>query len=126
MRIKANQVGICGTDLLMHHGDFNAVFPLTPGHDVVGTVDQLSDGSRSFGEQVTVNPKVWEGGVLNGGSTPPGCGVVDVRAWTKRPPRMPLDAGEVGNRGGQLVPVPVDSQGSHTCNRIAVECRAVL
>jgi len=58
--IKVVQVGVCGTDLHIHHGDFNAVFPLIPGHEVVGTVAALGAGVTRFaiGEQVTVNPNV--------------------------------------------------------------------
>jgi D-arabinitol dehydrogenase (NADP+) len=60
VRIKVDQVGVCGTDLHIHEGDFNAVFPLIPGHELVGVVDQLGDGvSRvRLGEQVSVNPNV--------------------------------------------------------------------
>jgi len=63
VRIKVEQVGVCGTDLHIHHGDFNAVFPLTPGHELVGTVDALGDGVTGFhvGEQVTVNPNIYCG-----------------------------------------------------------------
>ena len=58
--IKVNQVGVCGTDLHIHEGDFNAAFPLIPGHELVGVVDQLGDGVTNLrvGEQVTVNPNV--------------------------------------------------------------------
>ncbi len=31
VRIKVDQVGLCGTDLHIHHGDFRAVFPSSPG-----------------------------------------------------------------------------------------------
>jgi D-arabinitol dehydrogenase (NADP+) len=60
VRIKVDQVGICGTDLHIHEGDFNAVFPLVPGHELVGVVDRIGDGVTRFrlGEQVTVNPNV--------------------------------------------------------------------
>ncbi|MGB3763214.1 MAG: zinc-dependent alcohol dehydrogenase family protein [Ornithinimicrobium sp.] len=60
VRIKVEQAGVCGTDVHIHHGDFNAVFPLVPGHEVVGTVDALGDGVDRFtlGEQVTVNPNI--------------------------------------------------------------------
>src|SRR3982750_2345503 len=60
VRIKVDQVGVCGTDLHIHEGDFNAVFPLIPGHELVGVVDQLGDGGTRFrlGGQVTVNPNV--------------------------------------------------------------------
>lgn len=63
VRIKIDQVGLCGTDLHIHHGDFNAVFPLIPGHELVGVVDALGDGVDRFsvGEQVTVNPNVFCG-----------------------------------------------------------------
>ena len=44
VRIKVAQVGVCGTDLHIHNGDFNAVFPLIPGHELVGTVDALGEG----------------------------------------------------------------------------------
>lgn len=60
VRIKVHQVGVCGTDLHIHEGDFNAVFPLIPGHELVGVVDRLGAGVTRFriGEQVTVNPNV--------------------------------------------------------------------
>lgn len=58
--IKVTQAGVCGTDLHIHHGGFDARFPLTPGHEVVGTVAALGDGVDRFrvGEQVTVNPNI--------------------------------------------------------------------
>lgn len=61
--IKVIQVGVCGTDLHIHHGDFNAAFPLIPGHEVVGTVAALGEGVTrlAIGEQVTVNPNVYCG-----------------------------------------------------------------
>lgn len=63
VRIKVDQVGVCGTDRHIHEGEFNAVFPLIPGHELVGVVDQLGAGvdHLSLGEQVTVNPNVYCG-----------------------------------------------------------------
>ena len=60
VRVKVDQVGLCGTDLHLHEGGFNAVFPLIPGHELVGTVDQVGAGVSkvSIGEQVTINPNV--------------------------------------------------------------------
>ncbi len=60
VRIKVIQVGICGTDLHIHNGDFNAAFPLIPGHELVGTVAATGTGVTRFrvGEQVSVNPNV--------------------------------------------------------------------
>ena len=63
VRIKVDRVGVCGTDLHIHEGDFNAVFPLIPGHELVGVVDRLGDGVTGLrlGEQVSVNPNVYCG-----------------------------------------------------------------
>jgi D-arabinitol dehydrogenase (NADP+) len=63
IRIRVEQVGVCGTDLHIHNGDFNAVFPLVPGHELVGVVDALGDGVERFalGEQVSVNPNIYCG-----------------------------------------------------------------
>ena len=63
VRIRVHQVGVCGTDLHIHNGDFNAVFPLIPGHELVGSIDALGDGVTRFtvGEQVTVNPNIYCG-----------------------------------------------------------------
>ena len=60
VRIKVIQVGVCGTDLHIHNGDFNAAFPLIPGHELVGTVESVGNGVTrvKVGEQVTVNPNV--------------------------------------------------------------------
>ena len=63
VRIRVEQVGVCGTDLHIHNGDFNAVFPLIPGHELVGVVDALGDDVERFavGEQVSVNPNIFCG-----------------------------------------------------------------
>ena len=60
VRIRTIQVGVCGTDLHIHNGEFMAAFPLTPGHEVVGVIDALGEGADRFrvGEQVTVNPNI--------------------------------------------------------------------
>lgn len=63
VRIKVHEVGVCGTDVHIHNGDFNAVFPLIPGHELVGTIDAVGEGAGRFsvGEQVSVNPNVYCG-----------------------------------------------------------------
>jgi D-arabinitol dehydrogenase (NADP+) len=60
VRIKVILVGVCGTDLHIHNGDFNAGFPLIPGHELVGTVESIGSGVTrvKIGEQVSVNPNV--------------------------------------------------------------------
>ena len=63
VRVRVDQVGVCGTDVHIHKGDFGAVFPLTPGHELVGTIDALGAGVNRFtiGDQVAVNPNVYCG-----------------------------------------------------------------
>jgi D-arabinitol dehydrogenase (NADP+) len=63
VRIRVEQVGVCGTDLHIHNGDFNAVFPLIPGHELVGVVDALGGEVDRFtvGEHVSVNPNIYCG-----------------------------------------------------------------
>lgn len=58
VRIKVIQTGVCGTDLHLHDGQFMAAYPLTPGHETVGVVDQIGRGVDCFaiGEHVTINP----------------------------------------------------------------------
>ena len=54
---------MCGTDLHLHEGQFLATFPLTPGHETVGVVDEVGFGALdgqghplAVGQQVVVNP----------------------------------------------------------------------
>lgn len=58
--VRVIQTGICGTDIHIHEGDFAAEFPLTPGHEVVGTVAEVGAGVDQFtaGERVSVNPNI--------------------------------------------------------------------
>ena len=60
VRVRVRQTGICGTDLHIHNGKFFAEFPLTPGHELVGPVDALGEGTEGFrvGEYVAVNPNM--------------------------------------------------------------------
>src|SRR5256884_8252757 len=68
VRVRVRQTGICGTDHHIHNGKFFAEFPLTPGHELIGPVDALGegtgfDGTGGFrvGEYVPVTPN------MNGG-----------------------------------------------------------
>src|SRR5690348_12362517 len=60
VRVRVRQTGICGTDLHIHNGKFFAEFPLTPGHELIGPVDALGEGTEGFrvGEYVAVNPNM--------------------------------------------------------------------
>jgi D-arabinitol dehydrogenase (NADP+) len=61
VRIKIQQSGVCGTDLHLHHGTYIGVYPLTPGHETIGEIDDVgSDVSRfRLGQRVTVNPNIY-------------------------------------------------------------------
>ncbi len=55
--VRMTAAGVCGTDLHIHDGDFFASFPLTPGHEMVGVVQELGEGAddRLLGQTVAVN-----------------------------------------------------------------------
>ena len=57
VRVRVELAGVCGTDLHIHEGTFFATFPLTPGHEMVGTVEALGSGvtDLALGERVVVN-----------------------------------------------------------------------
>ena len=44
VRLRSVIAGVCGTDLHIHDGGFFAAYPLTPGHEIVGRVEQLGAG----------------------------------------------------------------------------------
>lgn len=57
VRVRVRVCGVCRTDLHLAEGDLTPKHPLiTPGHEVVGVVDQLGDGSARFavGDRVGV------------------------------------------------------------------------
>lgn len=63
VRIKIHQSGVCGTDVHLHHGTFIGVYPLTPGHETIGEIDEVGADVTRFrhGEMVTVNPNIYCG-----------------------------------------------------------------
>jgi D-arabinitol dehydrogenase (NADP+) len=63
VRIKINQSGVCGTDVHLHHGTYIGVYPLTPGHETIGEIDEVGSEVTRFrvGERVTVNPNIYCG-----------------------------------------------------------------
>jgi propanol-preferring alcohol dehydrogenase len=49
IRVRVHVCGVCRTDLHLAEGDLPPKAPrIVPGHEVVGTVDQLGDGSTRF------------------------------------------------------------------------------
>jgi len=61
IRIKVKSCGICHGDTTVKYGAMGVKFPRIPGHEVVGTVDEIGEGVRGFskGEIVGVG---WFGG----------------------------------------------------------------
>jgi D-arabinitol dehydrogenase (NADP+) len=57
------RTGVCGTDEHLLHGGFIATFPLIPGHEMIGEVDELGDGVAfpSLGESVAVDNTIFCG-----------------------------------------------------------------
>jgi alcohol dehydrogenase len=65
VRIAVAACGVCGTDQGVVHGGFPGMtWPLTPGHEVAGTIAELGEGVADFadGERVAVG---WFGGNCN-------------------------------------------------------------
>jgi alcohol dehydrogenase len=61
-RVAVGACGICGTDREFVHGAFpNTTWPLTPGHEIAGTVAEIGDGVEGFtvGDRVAIG---WFGG----------------------------------------------------------------
>lgn len=58
VRIKVESTGVCGTDLHLFDGHFHARFPLIPGHEIAGVIDQVGAGVTDLkeGQRVTVDP----------------------------------------------------------------------
>ena len=62
VRIDVAAAGVCGTDRAIVNGAFPGTsFPLTPGHEIAGTIADLGDGVEEFsvGDRVEVG---WFGG----------------------------------------------------------------
>jgi alcohol dehydrogenase len=65
VRIDVAACGVCGTDQAFVSGDFPGLtWPLTPGHEIAGTVAEIGDGVEDFtvGDRVAVG---WFGGNCN-------------------------------------------------------------
>lgn len=57
--VQVAAVGVCGSDIprIYEHGTYR--FPLIPGHELAGTVEQVAEpGTHLVGERVTVKPLI--------------------------------------------------------------------
>lgn len=58
--IEVAAAGICGTDLHIFHGEYEATYPLIPGHEFSGRVVAVGDNVQRFrpGDRVTADPNI--------------------------------------------------------------------
>lgn len=62
VRLAVLRVGVCGTDLHLHQGQFGACYPHTPGHEIVGEVVEVTGESGvEIGDRVVVEDGVYCG-----------------------------------------------------------------
>lgn len=60
VRVAMTIAGCCGTDVHIHEGGFFSRYPLTPGHEIVGEIDELGAGVHDLrrGQRVAVDNTV--------------------------------------------------------------------
>ena len=58
--IRVRSAGICGTDLHIFKGEYEAIYPLIPGHEFSGEVAAVGANVRNFrvGDRVTADPNI--------------------------------------------------------------------
>ncbi len=58
--IEVAAAGICGTDLHIYHGEYEADYPIIAGHEFSGTVAAVGDGVTGYrpGDRVTADPNI--------------------------------------------------------------------
>lgn len=58
--IEVAAAGICGTDLHIFHGEYEAIYPLIPGHEFSGTVVSVGENVTRYhpGDRVTADPNI--------------------------------------------------------------------
>jgi len=59
--IRVATAGLCGTDLHIYHGEYEANYPIIPGHEFCGTVAALGSAVRDLhiGQRVAADPNVF-------------------------------------------------------------------
>ncbi|RPI18031.1 MAG: hypothetical protein EHM61_28990 [Acidobacteria bacterium] len=58
--IKVHTCGVCGTDSHLFHGEHLVTFPVVPGHEFSGTVEEVGGKVRHLkvGDPVTIDPNI--------------------------------------------------------------------
>jgi D-arabinitol dehydrogenase (NADP+) len=58
--IAVRAAGICGTDLHIFHGEYEATYPIIPGHEFSGVIAAVGQGVQRYavGDRVTADPNI--------------------------------------------------------------------
>lgn len=58
--VRVEACGVCGTDVHIYRGEFPARFPLIPGHEFAGVVEDVGQGVASLrpGHRVVIDPNI--------------------------------------------------------------------
>ena len=58
--IRVAACGVCGTDVHIFHGEYEGSYPIVPGHEFSGTVEEIGPGVSDFtpGDRVAVEPNI--------------------------------------------------------------------
>jgi D-arabinitol dehydrogenase (NADP+) len=61
VRVENDIVGVCGTDQHLHAGEFNPVYPLTPGHEMAGRVVEAGPDVTELraGDRVAIDNTIY-------------------------------------------------------------------
>jgi len=62
--LRVAHIGICGSDIQMFHGKHKyAAYPVVPGHEVSGVIEQVGENVRGYstGDKVSVEPQLFCG-----------------------------------------------------------------
>jgi 2-desacetyl-2-hydroxyethyl bacteriochlorophyllide A dehydrogenase len=59
--IRVAAAGLCGTDLHIYRGEYEAAYPVIPGHEFCGTVAERGQGvdDLEIGQRVAVDPNIF-------------------------------------------------------------------
>ncbi len=59
--LRVAAAGLCGTDLHIYRGEYEAVYPIIPGHEFAGTIVAVGEGVNELapGMRVTADPNIF-------------------------------------------------------------------
>lgn len=59
--LRVAAAGLCGTDLHIYHGEYEATYPIIPGHEFAGTIVAVGDAVVDLvpGMRVTADPNIF-------------------------------------------------------------------